>query len=183
MPCGCSSDDVVCPVSRAIRVLQEKWVLHIVHTLLGGPRGFNELGREVGGCNPTTLAQRLARLEELGLVRRSPECEAGGRSAYALSEAGEALRDVIDALRAWSASHLGEDGVAHGVTVEAPTARTASVPPAASAQPASAQAGSAQPASDAAPSRVAPHRPRLRANDERSEPRVLVPPPNLSNNG
>ena len=54
-----------CAAGSAIEILQEKWVLHIVHALLGGPKGFNELGREVGGCNPTTLTQRLARLEAL----------------------------------------------------------------------------------------------------------------------
>src|SRR5680860_947629 len=114
MPHGCSANDATCPVSRAIGVFQEKWVLHIVHTLLDGPRGFNELGREVGGCNPTTLTQRLARLEELGLVRRSGECE-GGRSPYTLTEAGVALRPVVEAMRAWSASYLDANGVAHGV--------------------------------------------------------------------
>ncbi len=49
-------------------MLQEKWVLHIVNALLDGPKGFNAIGREVGGCNPTTLTQRLGRLELLGLV-------------------------------------------------------------------------------------------------------------------
>lgn len=101
-----SLDDAPCPVGRAIAVLQEKWVLHIVHALLGGPRGFNELGRAVGGCNPTTLTQRLARLEEVGLVVRSDEREGRGRSAYRLTAAGEGLSNVIDAIHAWSLQHL-----------------------------------------------------------------------------
>ncbi|MDZ7799504.1 MAG: helix-turn-helix domain-containing protein [Trueperaceae bacterium] len=110
----CSDDSLPCPVSRAIEVLQEKWVLNIVHTLLRGPRGFNELGRDVGGCNPTTLTQRLARLEAIGLVHRS-SCGEGNRSVYALTEAGEALRDVIDAIYAWSVAHLD-----HAETVDLP---------------------------------------------------------------
>jgi DNA-binding HxlR family transcriptional regulator len=107
---SCASSDPDCPVARAISVLQEKWVLHIVHTLLDGPRGFNELGREVGGCNPTTLAQRLARLEELGLVTRSDRPDGSSRGGYALTAAGEALSDVIDAIQAWSLHHLHEGG-------------------------------------------------------------------------
>lgn len=84
-------------------------MLHIVHTLLGGPRGFNELGREVGGCNPTTLTQRLARLEEVGLVTRTHELDGTARSGYALTPAGEALSDVIEAIHAWSVRHLESD--------------------------------------------------------------------------
>jgi DNA-binding HxlR family transcriptional regulator len=107
---SCATSDPECPVARAIAVLQEKWVLHIVHTLLDGPRGFNELGREVGGCNPTTLAQRLARLEELGLVARTDRPVGSSRRGYALTASGEALSDVIDAIQAWSLHHLHAGG-------------------------------------------------------------------------
>ena len=106
---SCASSEPSCPVARAISVLQEKWVLHIVHTLLGGPRGFNELGREVGGCNPTTLTQRLARLEEVGLVTRTHELDGAARSGYALTASGEALSEVIEAIHAWSVRHLEPD--------------------------------------------------------------------------
>jgi DNA-binding HxlR family transcriptional regulator len=106
---SCASSEPSCPVARAIAVLQEKWVLHIVHTLLSGPRGFNELGREVGGCNPTTLTQRLARLEEVGLVMRTHDLDGAARSGYALTPAGEALSDVIEAIHAWSVRHLEPD--------------------------------------------------------------------------
>ncbi|MEX2501631.1 MAG: helix-turn-helix domain-containing protein [Trueperaceae bacterium] len=102
----CRATDPACPVTRAIAVLQEKWVLHIVHALLDGPRGFNELGREVGGCNPTTLTLRLARLEEAGLVMRVQEVDGGSRSSYALTDAGAALSDVIQSIRSWSVQYL-----------------------------------------------------------------------------
>jgi len=95
-----------CPVSKAITVLQEKWVLHIVKALLEGPRGFNELGREVQGCNPSTLTQRLARLEEVGLVRRCASHDCVSRGAYTLTASGLALRDVFDALHDWSLTYF-----------------------------------------------------------------------------
>lgn len=82
-------------------------MLHIVRALLDGPRGFNELGREAGGCNPSTLAQRLTRLEELGLVRKraEPECT---RGTYTLTEAGAGLSEVLDAIEFWASRHLAE---------------------------------------------------------------------------
>jgi len=95
-----------CPAGEGIEVLQEKWVLHIVHALLDGPKGFNELGREVGGCNPTTLTQRLARLESLGVIHKDVSPHANPRCSYTLTEAGLGLERVIAAIRSWAASHL-----------------------------------------------------------------------------
>ncbi len=103
-----------CPAYAAIQLLQEKWVLHIVRTLLRGPHGFNELGREIGGCNPTTLTQRLVRLEGAGLVSRHVQSRMPPRCTYQLSESGRALEGVIDAIDGWARHHLEEDEVVSG---------------------------------------------------------------------
>jgi len=94
-----------CPATAAIEVLQEKWVLHIVHALLAGPKGFNAIGREVGGCNPTTLTQRLARLEALGLIVKA-EGDGTCRACYRLTDAGSQLEGVIGAIQRWADAHL-----------------------------------------------------------------------------
>lgn len=91
-------------------MVQEKWVLHIVHALLDGPKGFNAIGREVGGCNPTTLTQRLGRLERLGLIVKD-HGDGSCRACYRLTEAGERLEDVIAAIRRWADAHLAEGAV------------------------------------------------------------------------
>jgi DNA-binding HxlR family transcriptional regulator len=98
-----------CPAYEAIQILQEKWVLHIVRALLDGPRGFNELGREIGGCNPTTLTHRLNRLENLQLVHREVQST---KCNYRLTDSGRALQVVIGAIDMWAGSHLqvSEDG-------------------------------------------------------------------------
>lgn len=98
-----------CPVYQAIGVLQEKWTLHIVRSLLSGNRGFNELARLVGGCNSATLSQRLEQLESLGIIRKATDTEMAGklaRSIYSLTEAGRGLQSVIDAIDTWARVHL-----------------------------------------------------------------------------
>lgn len=97
-----------CPVYRAIGVLQEKWVLHIVRSLLEGEKGFNELSRAVGGCNSATLTQRLEHLEHAGIIEKRTEDTHGklARSVYSLSASGRELQAVIDAIDAWSRAHL-----------------------------------------------------------------------------
>ncbi len=103
--------DVHCPVYDAIQVLQEKWVLHIIRNLLDGDKGFNELGRNIGGCNPTTLAQRLDRLESLGLISKTICSIMPPKSSYSLSESGRALQGVVDAINHWAVEYLPDEAV------------------------------------------------------------------------
>jgi DNA-binding HxlR family transcriptional regulator len=105
--------DEFCPVHAAIQILQEKWVLHIIRALLEGPRGFNELSRLVGGCNPATLTQRLCRLEDLGLLSKTVHSYMPPRTTYNLTPAGVSLQGVVDAIARWGTEHLrpDEDGV------------------------------------------------------------------------
>jgi DNA-binding HxlR family transcriptional regulator len=96
-----------CPVHASMQLLQEKWTLHIVRALLaGGACGFNQLRRAVG-CNPATLTQRLAGLEQQGIVSRTVQSVVPPRTSYALTPAGAALRQVIDAIAGWGRAHLG----------------------------------------------------------------------------
>lgn len=99
-------DQEFCPVHEAIQFLQEKWVLHIVRSLLEGPRGFNELSRAVGGCNPATLAQRLDRLCDIGVVHKEVQSVMPPRTLYHLTAAGRELQDVISAIDRWATTHL-----------------------------------------------------------------------------
>lgn len=98
-------EDGFCPIYQSIELLQEKWVLHIIRALLDRPLGFNELGRVVG-ANPTTLADRLERLEQLAILQRTVHSVMPPRTSYSLTPAGIALQDVIDAIGRWGQSHL-----------------------------------------------------------------------------
>jgi DNA-binding HxlR family transcriptional regulator len=100
-----ADDGSFCPIYASIDLLQEKWTLHIIRALLQCPLGFNELGRKVG-ANPSTLAQRLEHLEEVGIVERTVQSVMPPRTSYALSPAGMELQTVIDALACWASAHL-----------------------------------------------------------------------------
>jgi DNA-binding HxlR family transcriptional regulator len=98
-------------VYDAILVLQGKWTLHIVSALLDGPRGFNDLSRAIGGCNPATLAERLDTLERLGLLTRTVESTMPPRTSYALTKSGAGLDEVITSIDRWGRRHLQPDVV------------------------------------------------------------------------
>ncbi len=93
-----------CTVARGAEVFGERWTPLVVRELLCGSTRFNEIRRGVPRMSPTLLAQRLRRLEEIGIVRRVPD---GGSAQYQLTPAGEELRPIVLALGHWGARWIG----------------------------------------------------------------------------
>lgn len=91
---------------RAVLLLQEKWVLFIVSSLMEGPLGFNELSRRSRGVNTTTLSQRMDLLEKEGLVTKTVCSTIPPRTSYELTSAGQGLRKVNEAITQWSEEFL-----------------------------------------------------------------------------
>jgi DNA-binding HxlR family transcriptional regulator len=87
-----------CPVAKASEIVGERWTPLVLRELLCGSRHFNDLRRGVPLMSPSLLSQRLRQLEKAGIVARRHD---RGRSAYDLTEAGEELRPLIEALGAW----------------------------------------------------------------------------------
>jgi DNA-binding HxlR family transcriptional regulator len=96
----------MCPAITAIELLQEKWVLFIVRALLDGAKGFNELRRDIGNCNPSTLSERLENLERHGVITKTVHSTMPPRTSYELTPAGFALQNVILEIDAWARTHL-----------------------------------------------------------------------------
>jgi DNA-binding HxlR family transcriptional regulator len=84
-----------CPVALGAEVFAERWTPLIVRELLNGSHRFNDLHRGVPRISRALLVQRLASLERSGLLERRAGPE------YHLTEAGQALRPVVDALGGW----------------------------------------------------------------------------------
>jgi DNA-binding HxlR family transcriptional regulator len=100
-----------CPSPRliaAILLLQEKWNLLIVQSLLQHPLGFNEMARRAGPINATTLAQRVGQLERAGVLAKTVHSTMPPRTSYALTEAGQALAPVLDAIATWAERYVSE---------------------------------------------------------------------------
>lgn len=97
-----------CPVAMSAELLCKRWSLLIIRELLSGAVGFNEILRGVPSMSRTLLSSRLAELEAAGILRQrrpGPERRAG----YQLTEAGKALRPVIEALGDWGQEWIEPD--------------------------------------------------------------------------
>lgn len=98
-----------CPVSKAVELLDERWTLLVIRELLMGSVHFNQLRRGVPRMSPTLLSKRLGRLVQAGVVERRGH---GQDVSYRLTQAGEELRPVVEALGAWGVRWIGELGEA-----------------------------------------------------------------------
>ena len=92
-----------CTVERALEVIGGKWTSLILRELLRGTRRFGELRAGLEGISPKTLTDRLRDLEASGVVTRTVHPEIPPRVEYALTEKGEALRGVVEAMAEWGA--------------------------------------------------------------------------------
>lgn len=105
-----ASPQVYCPVAATMDLLNEKWTLHIIHTLMEGKKRHNELLHAIGSCNSKTLAARLRSLEEEGIVDRHVIHTIPPWVEYELTEKGRALNRVIQSIaewgRTWMADHV-----------------------------------------------------------------------------
>ena len=61
-----------CTVARGAEVFGERWTPLVVRELLCGSTRFNDIRRGVPRMSASLLAQRLRKLEEIGVVKRVP---------------------------------------------------------------------------------------------------------------
>ena len=90
-----------CPVATAVQLIGNKWKLLILRNLLVRPWRFNEMLRSIPGISQKVLTDNLRALERDDLITRTVYPEVPPRVEYALSELGETMRPIIDALETW----------------------------------------------------------------------------------
>jgi len=90
-----------CPVATTVQLIGSKWKLLILRNLLARPWRFNELKRSLEGVSQKVLTDSLRSLEEDGLVVRTDYGENPPRVEYSLSEMGQSLSPVLQAMQAW----------------------------------------------------------------------------------
>jgi DNA-binding HxlR family transcriptional regulator len=90
-----------CPVSMAAEVICSRWTLLVVRELVLGSRRFNELRRGLPSMSPALLSKRLKDLEAAGIVRHVAAERESGALEYRLTEAGNELRPIIEAIGVW----------------------------------------------------------------------------------
>lgn len=90
-----------CPVATTVSMIGSKWKLLIIRNLLTRPWRFNELKKDLDGISQKVLTDSLRTMEEDGIITRTVYPEVPPRVEYALSELGETMRPILDAMMQW----------------------------------------------------------------------------------
>jgi DNA-binding HxlR family transcriptional regulator len=93
-------------IARAADLLGRRWMLAILWAAAEeGAVRWNEFRQALAGIPPRTLAQRLAELEEAGVLERRVLADTRPpRVEYRLTPAGRRLGALVDAMRAYAAA-------------------------------------------------------------------------------
>lgn len=94
-----------CPVATTVQMIGSKWKLLIMRNLLARPWRFNELKRDLEGISQKVLTDSLRSMEADGIITRTVYPEVPPRVEYALSELGESMRPIIDAMEIWGTEY------------------------------------------------------------------------------
>ena len=90
-----------CPVATTVQLIGNKWQLLLLRNLLVRPWRFNELMKSLDGISQKVLTESLRSMESDGIITRTVYPEVPPRVEYALSELGESMRPILDAMQAW----------------------------------------------------------------------------------
>lgn len=99
------SGEFVLAVNDTMNVLNGKWKLPIIGSLLYGKKRFKELEREIPKITPRMLSKELKDLEVNGIVTRTVYNTIPVTVEYELTESGNTLNTVLDAMITWGLQH------------------------------------------------------------------------------
>lgn len=94
-----------CPVETTLMLISDKWKILILRDLLDGTMRFGELKKSIGHVSQKVLTANLRQMEAAGLVHREVFAEVPPRVEYSLTELGQSLKPVIDAMWSWGENY------------------------------------------------------------------------------
>ena len=93
-----------CPVETTLTLIGDKWKVLILRDLMSGTKRFGELKKSIGTVSQKVLTAQLRDMEANGLVHRDVYAEVPPRVEYSLTELGQSIKPILDAMWNW-----GED--------------------------------------------------------------------------
>ena len=98
-----------CPVETTLMLIGDKWKILILRDLLTGTKRFGELKKSIGRVSQKVLTAQLRDMEANGLVHRKVYAEVPPRVEYSLTELGQSLKPITDAMGAWGEKYQAKN--------------------------------------------------------------------------
>jgi DNA-binding HxlR family transcriptional regulator len=98
-----------CGVAKALDVIGDRWTILIIRELLiRGACRYTDLKNGLPGIATNLLSERIRELESAGLIRRENAPPPVAATVFQLTEAGEQLYPVVDAIGRWGVRYMIE---------------------------------------------------------------------------
>jgi len=99
----------VCPITSALDILGDKWVLVIIkQMLIEDKKTFKDFTESDESIATNILSSKLKCLEELGIITKTQLPDNKKTNLYLLTEKGLALTPIIVELSIWSDENVRE---------------------------------------------------------------------------
>jgi DNA-binding HxlR family transcriptional regulator len=95
----------VLALTDTLNVMNGKWKLPIIASLLHGKVRFKDLLENIDKITPRMLSKELKELEINGILERKVHVQMPVLIEYSLTESGKSITDVIDAMIDWGMLH------------------------------------------------------------------------------
>lgn len=92
-------------LNDTLNVMNGKWKLPIIGSLLYGAMRFKELQRNIEKITPRMLSKELKDLEVNGIIKRTVYDSIPVRVEYELTESGKTFNTVLDKMVEWGIEH------------------------------------------------------------------------------
>lgn len=97
---------LACPVVSTLSLMSGKWKPMIIHILIEQPKRFGELKRMMKPISQKVLTEQLRELESSDIVQRDVFDEKVLNVTYSVTDYGNSLSPVLEALYIWGSSNL-----------------------------------------------------------------------------
>ncbi len=98
-----------CPVETTLTLIGDKWKVLILRDLLSGTKRFGELKKSIGNVSQKVLTAQLRAMEDSGLLTRTVYAEVPPRVEYTLTELGQSLQPILDAMWNWGEKYKAQN--------------------------------------------------------------------------
>ncbi len=97
-----------CPIATTADLVGDRWTLVVVRDMLTGKKHFTDFLASPERISTSILSDRLAFMEEIGLVQKKAYLERPIRFQYTLTEKGLGLLPVLQEVSRWANRFLPE---------------------------------------------------------------------------
>jgi len=97
--------EIIIPVNDTLYVINGKWKMPIIGSLIQGSKRFKELERSIPKITPRMLSKELRELEMNQLIVRKVYDTMPVTIEYEITEYGLSLKKVFEAMYEWGVEH------------------------------------------------------------------------------